>query len=266
MASIAWVSRWPEVAGCPRGAVTPRALARRGRPLLPGWIRLIGATLLAAGVVAAWGEGIRLPDGPGADLVYAKCQTCHDLQYVVDAKGLLPAQWRAVIASMHDYGLTATEQENAELLQYLTIYLGRNAPPTPTSLGQQAAATDGRVVYERNCAACHGAEGRGQPGYFPPLAGNPDVAKDSAFPVLVVLHGMSGAIEVDGRTYEGSMPPFDHLSNAEIAAVLNFVRGGWAGHMLAPAPESIAQENVARQREHTMTPAEVHAYRARAAR
>jgi mono/diheme cytochrome c family protein len=251
------------VAGCPRRAVAPRAPARRGRPLLTGWIPLIGAALLAAGAVTAWGKAIHLPEGPGADLVYAKCQTCHDLQYVVDAKGLLPAQWRAVIASMRDYGLTATEQENAQLLQYLTLYLGPNAPPTPTSPGQQAAAPDGRAVYERNCAACHGAEGRGQPGYFPPLARNPDL-KDSVVPVLVVLHGMSGTIEVDGHTYEGSMPPFGHLSNAEIAEVLNFVRGAWPGPMQAPAPASITQEDVARQREHTMTPAEVHAYRAKA--
>jgi hypothetical protein len=31
--------------------------------------------------------------------------------------GLLPAQWHAVIASMHDYGLTATEPEDAQLLE-----------------------------------------------------------------------------------------------------------------------------------------------------
>ncbi|MFI4952272.1 MAG: c-type cytochrome [Burkholderiales bacterium] len=227
--------------------------------------RLVGAALLAASI-AAWGESIHLPDGPGANLVYAKCQTCHDLQYVVDAKGLLPAQWRAVIASMHDYGLTATEQENAQLLQYLTTYLGRNAPLAPASPGQQPATADGRAVYEQNCATCHGAEGRGQPGYFPPLAGNPDLAKNSVFPVLVVLHGISGAIEVDGHTYEGSMPAFDHLSNAEIAAVLSFVRDTWAARTPGLPAESITPESVATQRERAMTPAEVHTYRAKSVR
>lgn len=229
------------------------------------FVRLAGAALLAASV-AAWGEGIHLPDGPGANLVYAKCQTCHDLQYVVDAKGLLPAQWHAVIASMHDYGLTASEQENAQLLQYLTTYLGPNAPPAPASPGQPAAAADGRAIYEQNCATCHGAEGRGQPGYFPPLAGNPDLAKNTVFPVLVVLHGLSGAIEVDGHIYDGSMPPFDHLSDADIAAVLSFVRDGWVARTPRLPAESITSESVATQRERAMTPAEVHAYRARSVR
>ncbi|MEO8850038.1 MAG: cytochrome c [Casimicrobiaceae bacterium] len=215
------------------------------------------------GTVAARGEGIRVPDGPGADLVYAKCQTCHDLQYVVDAKGLLPAQWRAVLASMHDYGFTATPQESAELLTYLTTYLGTNAPPATVAAGPQAAATDGHAVFARNCATCHGAEGRGQPGYFPPLAGNPDVAKDSVFPVLVVLHGMSGPIEVDGQTYNGSMPPLDHLSNAEIAAVVNFVRGGWPGQAQKGILAAVTPADIAAQRVRTMTPTQVHDYRAR---
>ena len=62
------------------------------------WLCAVALLLASAG--AAWAAGIRLPEGPGVNLVYAKCRTCHDLQYVVDAKGLLPAQWKAVIASM----------------------------------------------------------------------------------------------------------------------------------------------------------------------
>lgn len=240
-----------------------RGGARRGRLLSTGWMRPLGAALLVASAFAAHAQGIRIPDGPGADVVYAKCQTCHDLQYVVDAKGLLPAQWRAVLASMHDYGFTATQQESAELLTYLTTYLGTNAPPATVAAAPQAAATDGRAVFARNCAACHGAEGRGQPGYFPPLAGNPDLAKDSVLPVLVVLHGMSGPIEVDGQTYDGSMPPMDHLSNAEIAAVVNFVRDGWPGQAKAGVMTALTQADISAQRKRTMTPTEVHDYRAK---
>ncbi|HKW81656.1 MAG TPA: cytochrome c [Casimicrobiaceae bacterium] len=221
---------------------------------------------IAAAALAAHGQGIRLPDGPGASLVYAKCQTCHDLQYVVEAKGLLPAQWRAVIASMHDYGLTATDDENAQLLKYLTAYLGPNAPPAPAApAGNQVAPADGRTVYAQNCAPCHGPEGHGQPGNFPPLAANPDLAIDDAFPVLVVLHGLSGAIDVDGNAYDATMPPFDHLSNADIAAVINFVRTAW-GDPRAKAAAPLTADSVASRRAQSMTPAEVRAYRARSKR
>jgi mono/diheme cytochrome c family protein len=232
---------------------------------MPASVAALACSVLFAFAGSTRAADIRLPDGPGADLVYAKCRTCHDLQYVVDAKGLLPAQWRAVIASMHDYGLTATKQEDEALVQYLTTYLGHNPPPAaaaPTSAAP-LAATDGSIVYRENCAACHGAEGRGQPGFFPPLAGNPDLARDNgAFPVTVVLHGLEGPIEVNGSTYDSAMPPFGHLSDAKIAAVVDYVHGAW-GNDATPSPK-ITPQIVAAQRAKAMTPAEVHAYRATA--
>lgn len=225
---------------------------------------LTAAVMLAAGVSAAAAADIRLPDGPGASLVYAKCQTCHDLQYVADAKGLLPAQWRAVVASMHDYGLTATKQEDDELVRYLTTYLGQKPPPAAPAPAANATQADGSAIYRQNCAPCHGPEGRGQPGMFPPLAGNPDLARDNGtFPVAVVLHGMEGPIDVEGKTYDAAMPPLNHLSDAEIAAVVDFVHGTWGN--AAKASPAITPDIVAQRRAKAMTPGDVHAYRATAA-
>lgn len=222
---------------------------------------LCSALLLAASILPAHAADFQLPEGPGANLVYAKCRTCHDLQYVVDAKGLVPAQWRAVIASMHDYGLTATKEEDAALLQYLGTYLGPTPPPGTAPAASTADAADGGAIYAQNCATCHGPKGRGQPGAFPPLAGNPDLVRDDGtFPASVVLHGMDGAIDVAGSTYNSPMPPFGHLSNAEVAAVVNYVREAFGN--AGPAP-GITADGVARQRAKAMTPAQVHAYRAK---
>ena len=221
------------------------------------------AALLLTSVSAVWATDIRLPDGPGANLVYAKCRTCHDLQYVVDAKGLVPAQWQAVVASMHDYGLTATKEEDAALVQYLTTYLGPNPPPATPASGAKGAAADGRALYLQNCATCHGPDGRGQPGLIPPLAGNPDLARDNGkFPVAVVLHGMEGPIDVAGATYNSAMPPFDHLSDAQIAAVVKFVDDAFR-NAARPAAD-ITAADVAQRRAQAMTPTDVHAYRAKA--
>jgi mono/diheme cytochrome c family protein len=228
----------------------------RGRLLGP----LAAAVLLFAGSMSASGAGLQIPEGPGSNLVYGKCQTCHDLQYVLDAKGLLPAQWKAVLASMQDYGMEASDQEKSKLLDYLTTYLGNNPSPTPPPAKPEAqtAKVDGKTVFQQNCAACHGANGEGQAGSFPPLAGNPDLSKDPAFPVLVVLNGIDGAITVKGQTYNGSMPAFGHLSDTEIAAVVNFVRNAWANeHETTP----VTPELVAQQRKHPLSPADVHARR-----
>ena len=101
---------------------------------------------------------------------------------------------------------------------------------------------------------------RGQVGYFPPLAGNPDLAKDPSFALRVVLDGLSGAITVNGQRYDGSMPGFRHLSDADIAAVVDFVGGAWGN--MAPGA-AITPDAVARQRREAMSAAEVHAYRER---
>jgi mono/diheme cytochrome c family protein len=247
--------------------MTRRSLSRARAPLL--------ALCAAAFSIATVAAEIELPQGPGVNLVYAECRTCHDLQYVRDAKGLLPAQWKAVIASMRDYGYTPNADTEATLLAYLNAYLGSGPPPAAALAGTTAnaapgaaaasasgAPADGRTVYAQNCVSCHGADGRGQPGYFPPLAGNPDIAADRLLPVLVLLHGLSGSIDVAGKTYASSMPPFDHLSDVEIAAVVTYVQSAWGN--TAPAGGAIDAATVAAQRSRALTAADVRAYRVRA--
>jgi mono/diheme cytochrome c family protein len=235
----------------------------RRRPPASGRRTLAAAVLCGAGVLFGAGTAtadVRLPEGPGANVVYAKCQTCHSLQYVTDSKGLLPNQWRSVVAGMKDYGLTATDEETKQILTYLTTYMGPNPPPAAKAPAEKQGGTaDGATVFAQNCASCHGAKGTGQPGYFPPLAGNTDLSQDTLFPVMVVLHGLNGPITVNGDHYNGSMPPFGHLSDVEIAAVVNFVRGAWGNSPAGTTP--VTPEMVAQQRKHDMTPADVHKYR-----
>lgn len=207
--------------------------------------------------------GITLPDGPGADLVYARCRTCHDLQYLVDSAGLLPAQWDAVLTSMHDYGLTLPDTERTQILHYLSTWLGPNPPAVTAASSASAAPTrqaapDGRILYERNCAACHGADARGDPGRVPPLAGNNDLQRDPLLPILVILHGLDGPIEVDGQHFDASMPPFDHLSDEQIAAIVNFVRTEAAPN---EQREAITAATIGEQRKRALGPQDVHAWR-----
>jgi mono/diheme cytochrome c family protein len=92
-----------------------------------------------------------------------------------------------------------------------------------------AAATGGNGVYDVNCAFCHQVRGIGLAGQFPRLAGRVDViAADPAgrsYLIAIVLHGMAGRIEVDGAPMTGLMPGFPTMSDADVAAVLNYVSG-----------------------------------------
>lgn len=95
----------------------------------------------------------------------------------------------------------------------------------------QAAVPAGAKVFAANCASCHGAQGAGTPGAFPPLAGNPDVSGDATKIVHTVLYGLSGPLTVNGTKYNGTMPPWKGtLSNADIANVVTFIRGSWGNH------------------------------------
>ncbi|RFP19402.1 MULTISPECIES: cytochrome c [unclassified Duganella] len=89
-------------------------------------------------------------------------------------------------------------------------------------------AADGAQVYAANCVACHQATGAGLPGVFPPLAGSEWVLAADQLPVNILLHGITGKLTVKDTAYNGQMPAFkDKLSDAEIAAVLSFVRSSF---------------------------------------
>lgn len=264
-------SRSPSADGV-RSLATARAAAACGRGVwhrtrrAGTWLAVGIAVALPGPVATAIAAGIKLPEGPGADLVYARCQTCHDLQYVVDAKGLLPAQWKSTLASMRDYGLTISAADEAAILTYLDAYLGPNPPPTAPGPAAAAGtgtapprAVDGRQVFETNCSSCHGPAGAGLAGAYPPLAGNADLAAEPTLPARVALFGMTGEIEVNGQPYKGTMPSFGHLGDAEIAAVANYVRSAWGG---AAGGSELDAAAVAKLRAKAMTADEVHAWRA----
>ncbi len=103
------------------------------------------------------------------------------------------------------------------------------SPPESVVLGAKparAATVSGASVYSTNCSSCHGAQGQGVSGAFPPLAENPVVTGDPNKVIGIVLDGLRDAITVNGQTYHGTMPPWkDALSSAEIAAVVTYVRG-----------------------------------------
>jgi mono/diheme cytochrome c family protein len=92
------------------------------------------------------------------------------------------------------------------------------------SLVEDRALADGEVVYKRVCSACHQVDGGGVAGLYPPLLAGGWVSGSEARLVRLVLHGMMGAHEVGGVEYQGIMPPQAYLSDAEISAVLTYVR------------------------------------------
>ena len=107
------------------------------------------------------------------------------------------------------------------------------------------AAVDGGSIFAANCAACHQANGQGLPGVFPPLAGSEWVVGDPKVLANILLHGVSGKIEVAGQSFDGMMPAFAQLSDAEIAGVLTHIRSTWGNQAEAISADFIASEREA---------------------
>ncbi len=72
----------------------------------------------------------------------------------------------------------------------------------------------GGALYGQYCAVCHRADGQGNGGVFPALAGAESLAD-------------SGNIVITVHAGGGIMPPFPWLADAEIAALATYVRNSF---------------------------------------
>lgn len=123
----------------------------------------------------------------------------------------------------------------------------RSAAPAADQPAATAAAVSGLQVYGRTCVTCHQATGQGQPPAFPPLVNSPFVTGDKGRLIRVVLNGITGPIEVNGQRFNGTMPGWkSQLNDAEIAAVLTYVRATFGG-----GADSVRTEDVREQRAAT---------------
>ncbi len=105
-----------------------------------------------------------------------------------------------------------------------------------------SAAPDGKAVYSKNCSSCHQATGQGLTGTFPPLAKNAVVTGDPSKVIHILLNGLNGPIKVNGASYNNAMPPWKGtLSNAEIAAVITYIRSSWGNKASAVTEAQVAK-------------------------
>jgi mono/diheme cytochrome c family protein len=108
--------------------------------------------------------------------------------------------------------------------------------------GSGDAKSKGQAIFQRICAACHQQEGAGKEGVAPPLAGSEWVkATGGERLVRIVLNGLNGPIQVQGKTWNLAMPPLrENLDDEQITVVLNFIRSQWAGEGAAAIKADVA--------------------------
>jgi mono/diheme cytochrome c family protein len=114
----------------------------------------------------------------------------------------------------------------------IAVYLKSlpTGPSEPTVTPPQTSEmTAGAAVYSKFCVACHEADGSGAPRIYPPLPANALLqSADAASTLRVILDG-AHTVTTPRAPNTGEMPGYaDKLSDAEIAAVTNYIRNSWS--------------------------------------
>ncbi len=154
-------------------------------------VLFFGAAMVQSTAVFAAGQAkrqVQLPDAPGRETVQKICAACHGVEVIVP-RGMSRQEWGQVVANMVAKGAKGTDEELAQVLDYLAtnypatkvaapgVSAGPDAIRTPggptrgaglmaagasgKQVVDEAAAERGRTIYKAQCMTCHGAQARG---------------------------------------------------------------------------------------------------------
>ena len=96
-------------------------------------------------------------------------------------------------------------------------------PPIPAKVADR-----GSKLYQQHCAQCHGDQGAGVAGAYPPLTGNRAVTLASSANLVQIVTNGGFAPATAGNPRPFGMPPYMLvLNDSDIAAVLTHIRSAW---------------------------------------
>lgn len=148
------------------------------------------------------------------------------------------------LGPMADVVRNSTQYMTDGDLKAVAVYLASlPAPALNKKTAEIIKAADyktGQALFAENCASCHGEQGQGVAGIYPALAANPTVVEPTGVNTMrsVLLGGFTVTTQSNSEPY--SMPPFaDALDNAQIAAVINYIRQSWGNNATAITPDAV---------------------------
>jgi mono/diheme cytochrome c family protein len=158
-----------------------------------------------------------------------------------------------VLAIASHFGKTASPAAKKKLVSFLSERVAKGdlfAKSLQNSVQSQSTAkvaerkhkpdpsihARGDAIYARTCIACHGPDGLGVAGAFPPLDGSDWLTGDPRIPIKILLKGLQGPIAVKGQKFNNIMPPHVDLSDQDIAEVLTYARQRWSNDAAPVTP------------------------------
>ena len=163
------------------------------------------------------------------------------LQIGISNRGTVYGPMAEVVYNSLQY---LTDEDVTAMAVYLKSLPQRDTGPAVASsarLVEPGVMELGRRIYDKQCAMCHGDDGRGHPPVYPPLANNQSITMATPVnPIRMVLNGgYPPGTKKNPRPH--GMPPFSHILNDdEVAAVVTYIRVAWGN---TGTPVTAAQAN-----------------------
>jgi mono/diheme cytochrome c family protein len=135
----------------------------------------------------------------------------------------------------------STSRMTKEDLHAIAVYL-KDLPGQGNNPAPVANVAAGRDLYADNCSACHFGNGEGMKQMFPSLPKAPSVVQDDPTTLIrVVLEGVR-SVGTEGAPTAPGMPAFGwKLNDAQVAAVLTYVRNAWGNAAPAVGDADVAK-------------------------
>jgi mono/diheme cytochrome c family protein len=216
---------------------TPRGLAFQEKALdASSSAYLQGAELDAWSAPSLRGERRTGLGGWSVDDLHAFLKTGHN------DKGV-------AFGSMLDVVNNSTPYLSDDDIKAIAVFL-KSLPPTEDQPAYEykethvaalsGSAKNGATIYAGACAACHGADGKGQPPFMPPLAGNPAVMDGNASSLINLVLNGADPLVAKGIPDAYRMPQFRvQLTDAQIGDVLTYIRGAWGNDAAAVSSDQV---------------------------
>jgi mono/diheme cytochrome c family protein len=158
------------------------------------------------------------------------------------------ARQGSAFSDMHPVIMLSTRNLTAEDLAAVATYLLGDNPPPPApqpavdpAESVAAANSAGRMSYVALCAGCHGLDGDGVPNTVVSMRANSTLRLVDPRNLIVAMLDGIGAENFPHRASMQAMPGFsDKLSDAEAAALANYLRATWGGQKADVTPAAVS--------------------------
>lgn len=123
-------------------------------------------------------------------------------------------------------------------LLFLFVLCASAARAQNAAFDLESSMKRGGEIYSAQCMSCHMENGEGIEDVYPPLAKSDYLMADKERSIKNIIHGVTGEIVVNGKTYNMDMTGFA-LSDAEVSDVLNYIRNSWDNNGEPVTPEEV---------------------------